>query len=278
MKSFKKFITVNVIKSLIILAIAAVLLIGYIFYIDIIPEGKYKNLINILTPALLLGFIITALSKVGLIMSVQDISEEAQKSLGELGDLISGSTTHGLSGAIDSFSSIEEMNGLEMGDTVRWIDTRISASNIVTDLTKVLEKGIKIRLIVMHPDSDMAKYRYLDIQSATDYEDYKNSLVTQKKELDFLLSKKEFDLEVLYTCESISLPIFLVNSGNHEYAYTGHFLHDRAIEFPYVYWKSGRKGFIDELERYFKRKWKRTAEGKDVDVLISEKEASRVSD
>lgn len=276
MNKFTKYLTDKTPGAIILVFIALIILIIYVKYIDSVNENL-RNASNAVVPAILIGLIFTALSKLNLILNIQDISKEAQKNLGDLGALISGNTNHGLSGTISEFDGVGEISRLKKGDEVFWLDTRIASVNIVTSLGKALNAGVKIKVLTMHPESEAAKYRYLDITSATDFNAYKESLYHQKKELDLLVSKTEYDIQVAYTKEVISLPILIVKSGNHEYAYTGYFIHDRAIEFPYVYWKSGEDGLIDNLETFFHRKWVNAEAEKDIAELIANKEQSRPS-
>lgn len=252
------------------------ILVLYILFASEIKEPIYLNLTNAMVPTFILGFILTALSKLGIIINIEDIAKEAQKNLGDLGDLIRGSTDHGLSGTEHPFDAINEIRDLKKNDTVYIMDTRIADTNIQTSLRNALEAGVSLKILVMHPDSEQAKYRFLDLDDSTSFDRYQRSLVNQKTDLDQLASEDKIDLEVNYTKEWITCPIFIAYSGSHEFAYTGYYLNNRAMEFPNVYWKSGKAGFLDKLKIYFDIKWNRAKKGMSIEQLIKEKEDNKV--
>lgn len=164
---------------------------------------------------------------------------------------------------------------------VSWVNTKFADPGVtLKKIEEALERGINIRLLLMHSENDCAAKRAREITAF--YEDEKNVLASENDYLNELIACQDRvvrfvhnqrrltadennnspkhvrgTLEVRFYRDLPSIPMMYIEVGErHETAYTGYYLNNYSRNLPYIQWRSAKShNVLDAVKDYFDKKW-----------------------
>lgn len=155
----------------------------------------------------------------------------------------------------------------ESNDTLLWLDTfdpNYSSPEWKTSFRNALDKGVKIKMLVMDKDSEAAEMRAREVNAKWDFfdnQEHFNGYLFDEHNEDI----KSGNLEVRSYVDLPCAPIYIWKKSNGEMrSYSSYFLTTRSAdsEMPHFVFNQNEqsKGFSKMLMSYFDFKWQEAGE------------------
>lgn len=183
---------------------------------------------------------------------------------------------------------------------VSWINTKFADTGVTLQkIDEALERGINIRLLLMHAESKCVPMRAREIVARYKDEAYRQGEVDgyltelqacQDRVIRFVHgesnpgeSKRENapnrrrgKFQVRFYKDLPATPMMFIEIGQrHEEAYTGFYLNDYSRNLPYIQWRSATShNVLDAVKDYFEKKWYFASSDDASEMKPSEKEKS----
>ena len=132
---------------------------------------------------------------------------------------------------------------------------------------------MKIRILVMSPNSTYARDRANELGGTYTPERFENEIRSFKDGLEIILRETVNEpgkLEILEYKDRPGLPIYLVIGENTpDYAYSSFFLgKPTMVDFPHMKWTVAENSMISFFRDYIEKKWKRNLPNTAVDPTV----------
>jgi hypothetical protein len=155
---------------------------------------------------------------------------------------------------------------MEKGGTLSILDTMLcDFDKTLTNVKDALDRGGKVRVLVIHPDAHVTKLRAEEVGPEWDYDDifrpaiYKYIVQFRAVVKDYAIRSKR--IEMRYYEDLPCMPLYILdNPGeDNDKLYHGYFLGEPSSQMPHVEIIPMKGGLYDSFLRYFNEKWKRNA-------------------
>ncbi len=164
---------------------------------------------------------------------------------------------------IHRFKLEELLKGLKKGDELHWLDTYCPQINgILNRLEEALELEVKVKILTMKKDSNVAKYRSQELEGEVQDEFvlFNQQVNLYHDGLSKILSKQESrskdNLEVRFYDDLPGVPMYIVvRDGVLFVGYTGWYLNKSASKNIFLKWGPAKKAVLESVESYFDKKW-----------------------
>ncbi len=182
---------------------------------------------------------------------------------------IAAASRYGLAGFQERLDYGRLLDSLRPNDELLWQDTFAQSYAIfMSRLKPALERGCKIRMLVIDPQCDNALYRAQEIGDNL-FDDpamFSNQVANFISTISSIAGKAKSapgSIEVRTYNDLPGVPLYIVrSSGNLTHGYSSYFFHRATDGFFHIHWRFTPDGFLREAAEYFERKWK--AHEKDV--------------
>ena len=190
-----------------------------------------------------------------------------------INNIFTSSIKYGFS-KIHKKSCIEDMlKSLDAGDELLWFDTFYRGIDSIRDnLTEALDKGVKIKFLIMDQHSKFVKYRSKEILDKGQYE-YESYNAAMEYLLNNLMSIRKIYpelVEIREYCDLICVPFYIhLRGGRTIKAIQGFYLSDPFEKFIHIEWRQDNDSnskILNSFKSYFDKKWKEW-ELKDVSLV-----------
>ncbi len=261
-------ITINLVIIIIsLLCFVILLLLSYLF-----PYEKnrrlhtfFNNLAFVCVPAFLIG----VCDRLFLIDYFLEDTEQVieQKLIKPFGDYVGNLEEYGLQGMhppIDFNIIFQEM---EPGGTLKIHDTVIpDIHKTFPSLREALDRGVHLEVLVSHPESQITKFRSIEIGPEWDYEkSFRPAIYGYISHFQAIVKEEERTrapfILMRYYEDLPSVPMYILDNpgDSNDKLYHGYFLANSSVEVPHVEIVRKDKGLYDSFFQYFSEKWNRNA-------------------
>ncbi len=197
--------------------------------------------------------------------TIEDVSKLlAGRFQEQLEYVIVGREKYGLVGFLPTLSYVKLVRDLRVGDELLWLDTYPpSYREFIDELGPAINRGVKIRMLVIDDTSDNAKYRAEEIKAPTtskyfiqEAHEFRNRLIDVINEPPILSENTNGTLEVRIYKDLPSIPMYIIlHNGTLSHGYCSLFLAQPTFQFVHFEWKYTEDGLLKDMREYFERKW-----------------------
>ncbi len=193
------------------------------------------------------------------------LKEEIQKGVVAIADiLIPARTRWGLTAFHESLDFSELFSSLVPGDQLLWLDTYCpDYKRFLPNLKAAVSNGAVVKMLVVDPISDVAKYRAQEI-SYPNYEQevFCRNIASFLDEVGRVFTDTGMhitgSLEIRKYSDLPSLPMYIRSrEGKAIVGYTSFYLTQPTAFFAHLEWSGGSDSMLSWFEKYFLQKWKR---------------------
>lgn len=194
-----------------------------------------------------------------------EVTREVQAATNEMMDLfIVGRERSGLAAVHERLDFAALFDDLEEGEELLWHDTYCPCNaDFIDKVRPALERGARIRMLVIDPACENAKARAKELNGA-----YEPS--TFAKEADVFMSRMrglagvsraglppDEPCRILLYDDLPCMPIYIVaRDGVPVRGYSGFFLTEPSAYFTHLEWTYAKGGVLEKMHAYFEQKWK----------------------
>jgi len=274
MDSSQLFTTNIVLIVLSLLVFTIFLLLSFIF-----TEQKHErlhmlftNLAFVCIPAFLIG----VADRVFLIRYFLNDTEQLidTRIVKPFGNYTGNLAEYGLKGMQPPLDFNVIFNEMKPGGTLLILDTVIpDIHRAFPSIRAALDRGVKVQILVAHPESQIAKFRALEMGPVWDYnKSFRPAIYGYISHIQAIVledrEKRSKLVEMRYYEDLPGLPMYILdNPGeNEQKLYHGFFLARASVEAPHVEIVRTRNGIFENFEKYFQEKWERN-KGNKIDLL-----------
>lgn len=283
MQPFKVFMRNYIWAFLLFFAVLVFLLL---MWMDRYPEFKASEFwvaSGALLTALMTGLVITLAEKVGWLSNYKQEMKSLESKINELPTSIQERLVFGLRSVEEDFNEVAFLSDQE-GDEICWLNTYFRLFEIKVKLIEdAIQKGTKIRLLFMDPESKTAAEKAYYSASRIDPESVSHNVNSYRQRLkanvynciSMIEEMKQIYgddaeklLEIKFYSDSPNLPIVILSKrdsliGEDQFkpfiAASGFYLDLYSSQLPYITWDikdGGQKApLVNNLYAYFNRKW-----------------------
>jgi hypothetical protein len=248
--------------ALVLASAGAIMLV----YADELPTTSVflKRVVATLGSFLLVGSTFNFIWRILYRRAVQERQKETITALfrAELSRLIPKVVLFGLTNIEDRMDYGALFDSLQPGDELWWLDTYTPGyEDWRASLREAIERGARIKMLVLKPGCDSAKLRAKEISSEIPLAAFEKGLEQFYIDMVARANKSPNAMEVRTYTDLIGCPIYLIERKGHAIkAISSLYLNPASFDFPHFVWEDSNSGqIIDALAKYVKDKWEKNA-------------------
>lgn len=157
-------------------------------------------------------------------------------------------------------------NDVEDGGVLKILDTYIPrVLEFLDSLESALNRDVTIKILVINPDSDVAKFRAEEIKTKCPYPIFKEEIKFYVKRIISKIPREKVkNLQLRYYSDLPCVPMYILkNTRKPSKLYYSFFLSEASAFCPHFEIIEKPDGLLPAFEKYFDEKWERNA-GNDV--------------
>jgi hypothetical protein len=180
-----------------------------------------------------------------------------------LNGVVGASNRLGLAGFEKKLDYGELLDSLEETDELLWLDTFAQSYTVFMDrLNPAIERGCRIRMLVIDPHCENVKHRAAEIGGSmfADPERFRQQVenfLSTTKSMAAQATTKSGSIEVRRYSSLPCVPLYIVRRAELPIrGYSSFFFHRATDGYFHIRWRDAKEGFLHEASEYFERKWK----------------------
>jgi hypothetical protein len=148
------------------------------------------------------------------------------------------------------------------GETVWWLDTYCPRKDeFFDDLKKAFARGVNVRMLIIEPDCDNAKYRAEELEGTEDTgESWQSGLSDFIHKVDLIAERFKGNIEIRFYRDLPCIPMYLIcKDSRPRLGWFSIYLGRATAHFTHFELKSS--SLLSEMAKYYDAKWERNQEG-----------------
>lgn len=254
--SLRSLIVPNPLLGLVLLAMTSLIFAVFVFG----ERGKYydADVADILRTIGIGALAAAVTTIVDRHLSARDLENRIRESFREAAGVASALTSLGVYTAHAKFDFGLAFRDARKGETVSWLDTYCPRQNeLVADFEAALERGVHVRMLIIDPASDNARFRDQELQSTTDTGGgWAAGLAVFIAKMKTIADRGPGRFEIRFYKDLPCVPMYLV--GKVPIARKGYFsvfLVRATADCQHLELHRGE--WLDDMAQYFEVKWTR---------------------
>ncbi|MBI5214428.1 MAG: hypothetical protein HY960_01605 [Ignavibacteriae bacterium] len=261
--------------NVLLIAVSALVFIIFLLLSYLFPRKRYERLHTLfihLAFTCIPAFLIGVVDRVYLLEYFLEDTETLIKSriVEPFGIYTGNLDKYGLKAMGPPLDFNKIFNDMEPGGTLLILDTVIpDIHKTFPSMRSAFDRGVKIKILVSHPDATITKLRAEEIGPEWDYnKSFRPAIYGYISHFQAIVAedkKKRTELlEIRYYEDLPGMPMYILDNpgDNNDYLHHGYFLSSASVELPDVEFTRTNTGVFIAFLEYFNEKWERNKENK----------------
>jgi hypothetical protein len=254
-RSARRLITPN---PLLALAFSAVICLFFAVFVfgehGSAPSADIAELLRTVSVGSLAAGVTTIVDRS---ISLKDLDQRLQWSVRQAAGVAASLTTLGVYTAHDRMDFAGVFREAAKGETVSWLDTYCPLQNEFTDdLVAALTRGVHVRMLVIDPACDNAKFRNAELQGTVVETGgaWEAGLLAFAKKMEAIAAQGYGRFDIRYYADLPCAPMYLIGTDvTVRKGYFSLFLVRATAHCPHIELRHGE--LLRDMGSYFDRKW-----------------------
>jgi hypothetical protein len=179
-----------------------------------------------------------------------------------LEQFVIGSLKAGLIAFHEHLDFAKLFDDLQPGDELLWLDTYCPRNaEFIEKISPALERGAKLRLLIINPKCETSKLRAQEITGEYDPSTFAQETEVFTRRIKAVFNKANDSLreacKIRIYDDLPCMPMYIITrNGIPTRGYTGFFLSKPSAFFVHLEWVPAEGGMLEHLHYYFEQKWK----------------------